>query len=177
MKRDIREIFKNEQLPKKKLLSFHEDEFLGKLNKSTKKEQPKPFFQVFKIAASIVLMLSVGYYFLNTGAEIKRDNQSTILVQVQQIEEEYLNNINEEWHGFIKVANDTVLVKKYKQKLKESEINYILITKKFKENPNSINILESLINNLQRRLQLVKDIKEHIKELNQKNTSNETIYL
>ena len=122
-------------------------------------------------------MLSVGYYFLNTKTEIKKENQPTLFVHVKQIETEYLNNIHNEWNDFVQVTNDTVLVKRYEQKLKESETSYKRITKKFKDNPNSINVLESLIDNLQRRLQLVKDIKQHIKELNQKPTNNETIYL
>ena len=65
----------------------------------------------------------------------------------------------------------------YQEKLKESDLEYQKITINFKEYPNNINVLQSLIYNLQRRLELIKNIQEHLKELHQKNTSNETIYL
>ena len=38
MKRDIRELFKNDPYPKKKLPDYHEGEFLGKLEKLTKEK-------------------------------------------------------------------------------------------------------------------------------------------
>jgi len=177
MKRDIRELFKNEEFPKKKLPNFHEEEFLGKLEKLNKKEKSKPFVQIFKIAASIVLMLSVGYYFLSTESAVKQEDQPTLFVQVKQIEKEYLKNIREEWNDFLALTTDRNLIEKYKEKLLKLDTNYGKVSKQFEEKPNNINILESLINNLQLRLELLKDIKEHLKELNQKNTSNETIYL
>jgi len=177
MKRDIREIFKDEELPRKKLPSFHEVEFLQKLEILNKKQEPKPFFKTWKIAASIILMFSVGYYFLSTYTEVKQENQPTLLVQVKQIEKEYLKNIKTEWNTFVKLTTDKNLIEKYKEKLLNLDINYKEVSVQFEENPNNINILESLINNLQNRLQLLKNIKEHLKELNQKNTSNETIYL
>jgi len=177
MKRDIRELFKNEEFPKKKLPNFHEEEFLGKLEKLNKKEKSKPFVQIFKIAASIVLILSVGYYFLSTESAVKQEDQPTLFVQVKQIEKEYLRNIKTEWDTFVQLTTDHNLIEKYKQKLLNLDINYREASKQFTENHNDINILQSLINNLQLRLELLKDIKEHLKELNQKNTSNETIYL
>lgn len=173
MKQDIREIFKNDELPKKKLPNFHEDEFLEKLEKFNKKKTKKTFFKTWKIAASIVLIFSVGYYFLSTNTE----KTPTLFVQVKKIEKEYLQNIDTEWNTFIKLTDDKNLIERYEQKLKEYATDYKKITKQLKEFPNSINILESLIENLQRRLQIIKDIQEHIKELNQKNISNETIYL
>ncbi len=173
MKRDIRELFKNDAYPKKKLPNFHEGEFLGKLERFNKKKKSKPFFQTLKIAASIVLIFSVGYYLL----DLKTENNSTLFAQVKQIEKEYLQNIDTEWNTFVKLTADKKLIKKYKEKLMNLDINYKEVSVRFEENPNNINILESLINNLQNRLQLLKNIKEHLKELNQKNTSNETIYL
>ena len=173
MKRDIREIFNNDELPKKKLPDFHKDEFLEKLEVFNKKESSKPAFKIWKIAVSIALIFSVGYYLM----DLKTENNSTLFAQVKQIEKEYLQNIDAEWNTFVKQTTDKKLIEKYKEKLLSLDINYKEVSVQFEKNPNSINILESLINNLQSRLQLIKDIKEHLKELNQKNTSNETIYL
>mgnify|MGYP005989895763 CR=1 FL=1 len=173
MKQDIREVFKKEQLPKKKLPDFHEDEFLEKLKKFNKKKISKPFFQIRKIAVSIVLIISVGYYLLNVNSE----KNSTLFAQIKQIEKEHLQNIDTEWNAFVSLTTDKKLIKKYEEKLLKLDINYKEVSLLFEKNPNNINILELLINNLQTRLQLIKSIKEHLKELNQKSTSNETIYL
>lgn len=177
MKRDIRELFKDEEFPKKKLPSSHEEEFLGKLDKLAKKEKPKPYLQFFKIAGSIVLMLSVGYYFLSTKTAVKLEDQSTLFVQVKQIEMEYLNNIHKEWNDFVALTNDKNLVENYREKLSALDISYKETTKQFKLSPNNISVLEKLIKNLQTRLQYLKDIQDHIKNLNQNNISYETITL
>ena len=108
---------------------------------------------------------------------ILNPKKTALEIQFEGIENEYLININKEWNAFIEVANDTILIRKYKEKLKDSNTDYKKITTQLKELPNNINVLESLIDNLQRRLQLIRDIKEHINELNQKKTSNETIYI
>ena len=173
MKRDIREIFNTDEFPKKKLPDFHEDEFLKKLETLNKKKKLKSVSKIWKVAVSIVFIFSVGYYFLDT----KTETDSTLVTEIKQIEKEYLQNIETEWNTFVKLTSDKKLIEKYKEKLLNLDMSYLEVSEQFKKNPNNINILESLINNLQNRLQLIKDIKEHLKELNQKNTSNETIYL
>ena len=173
MKRDIRKIFNTDEFPKKKLPDFHEDEFLKKLETLNKMKKPKPTFKIWKVAVSIALVFSVGYYLL----DVKTETDSTFITKIEQVEKEYLQNIEAEWYTFVKLTSDKKLIEKYKEKLLTLDMNYQEISKQFKEYPKNINILESLISNLQNRLQLIKDIKEHLKELNQKNTSNETIYL
>jgi hypothetical protein len=175
MKRDIREIFKKEALQKKKLPNFHEDEFLRKLKEQNKNEKPQSSFLILKVAVSIALIISVGYIFLKS--EIKADSQPKLLVQVKKIEKEYLNQINIEWKNFVKLTKDENLIQKYKEKLFSLNEDYKSITKQLEKDAYNVFVLENLIKNLQRRLELIKDIKEHLKELNKKMTSNETIYL
>ena len=98
-------------------------------------------------------------------------------IQVAQIEKEYLKSIDNEWQGFVKVTNDQNLVGRYEEKLSSLGDNYKKVSGEFKKDPNNILILESLIENLQRRLQLLKNIRQHIQELNQKNKSYETIII
>ncbi|MDT7831321.1 hypothetical protein RQM59_02960 [Flavobacteriaceae bacterium S356] len=173
MKQDIRNLFKMNEFPKKKLPTSHEEEFLKKLkkgkNKRLKKRKMLPFLRV---AAFVVLLFSVGIYFQ------KEKGQKTALeIQVEEIEKAYLKDIDREWKAFIKITDDQNLIKKYKEKLQELDDRYTEISEQYSKDSNDISVLESLIENLQRRLQLLKDIKEHIIELNQKNKSNETIYL
>lgn len=173
MKQDIRDLFDKDALPKKKLPVPHEEEFMRKLKRAaplkSRKKKMKPFL---KAAATIALLISVGYY-LN-----KEDIKKTALeIHFEQIEKEYLTSINNEWEAFIKITDDQSLIKRYKEKLQELDDSYKEISEQYSKDSNDISAIEGLIENLQRRLQLLKDIKEHIIELNQKNKSNETIYL
>ncbi|WP_405610158.1 hypothetical protein [Polaribacter sp. Asnod1-A03] len=174
MEHDIRDLFSKSESPKKELPKFHRKDFITKLDGMKNSKDKKKTYYFLKIAASILVLLFCGYFYQNTNST---PTKTAFEIQFEGIEKEYLINIDKEWNAFIEVANDTILIRKYKEKLKESDMEYKKITTQLKELPNNINVLESLIDNLQRRLQVIKDIKEHIKELNQKNTSNETIYL
>ena len=158
----------------KKLPKAHRKDFIKKLDGVKNSRNTKSSYYFLKIAASVLLILFCGYFYQN---KYSKPTKTALEIQFEGIENEYLININKEWNAFIEVANDTILIRKYKDKLKESDTDYKKITTQLKELPNNINVLESLIDNLQRRLQLIKDIKEHINELNQKKTSNETIYI
>tara|TARA_R110002126_G_scaffold30602_1_gene99744 strand:+ start:1832 stop:2365 length:534 start_codon:yes stop_codon:yes gene_type:complete len=177
MERDIRDLFKEKKDIKIELPKNHREEFFQKLHYVDKERPKKKNVVLLKIAAVIALVFCGTFFYFKDFSSIKKTAKTEIQVQIELFENEYLTNINKEWESFIKVANDSVLVKKYKVKLKESVTDYKKITNQLKENPDNINVLESLINNLQRRLELIKNIKEHINELNQKNISYETIYI
>ena len=177
MERDIRDLFDKNKNIETELPQNHREEFFQKLHEVDQERPKKKTLVLLKIAAVIALVFCGTFFYFKDFSSIKKTAKTEIQVQIELFENEYLTNINKEWESFIKVANDSVLVKKYEVKLKESVTDYKKITDQLKENPDNINVLESLINNLQRRLELIKNIKEHINELNQKNTSYETIYL
>lgn len=175
MEHNIKDLFDKEQFEKKELPQFHKEEFLIKLKKvSNTKSKNRTFFS-YKYAVILVVIGALYFFrFNNTEPHLK---QKSVLLQIENIEKVYFNSIDKEWNSFIAITNDTILIKKYKEKLKASDFDYKKITSQLKQFPNSLNVLESLIDNLQRRLQLIRDIKDHINELNQKNTSNETIFI
>lgn len=174
MERDIRDLFKVKNDFKKDLPKNHREDFIKKLGEHQPKKEPKKSYKFLKIVASLLLIISCVLLYKNT---IALPQKSAIELQMQAVEKDYLNSINKEWNRFKEIATDTNLVNKYEEKLEKSKLEYRKITKQLKDFPNDINLLESLITNLQRRLQLIKEINEHIKELNPKNTSNETIYI
>jgi septation ring formation regulator EzrA len=88
-----------------------------------------------------------------------------------------LENIEKEWQSFIALTNDTNLVERYEKELDELNNDYQIISDQFKADSDNISIVENLVNNLQRRLQLLKDIQEHIKLLNEENGHYETIQI
>lgn len=172
MKRDIRELFKEDEL-EKELPENHRIEFLEKL-KATNEKKKFSFKKILGYVASVVVLISV-YLFLPKN-KIDEKNQQ-LLLHVQQIETEYLKNINTEWNNFLELTNDEKLIEKYDEKLKELSADYKVLSSKLNENPNDINVLEALISNLQKRLQTLKDIQEHIKSLKQKKVTYETIVI
>lgn len=177
MKRDIRTLFKEEDTSAKKLPENHREMFTQKLKKA-KKNAPKkrPSGMFLKIAASIIILLSASYY-LFTEKETTEKRPTTLELQVQQIEQEYLQQIDDEWQNFIKITNDKKLITKYREKLDNLDSNYKTLSKSFEESPNNITVLEKLIENLQTRLQLLKDIQAHINTLNTQQKTYETIIL
>ena len=167
MKRDIRTLFR-EDLKAKNLPKSHRDEFAAKLNNRPNKEKSSVLW--LKIAGMLVLFFSIGFGFLFTS---KPEKSTSILAQIENIEAEYLEDIEAEWSSFIKIADDKRLVQRYKSKMNDLQLDYENISIQFKQEPNNIQVLEALIENLQTRLKLLKDIQAHIKLLNQKNLNDE----
>ena len=174
MERDIRNLFNENEVSKKEIPKNHRSDFLKKLEQQNKKQNGLQRKNIFKIAASVAILLFCTFYYFNLNNKVEK---TPLQIHLAEIEKEYLTSIDKEWDGFIAVAEDSILVNKYKVKMLDFDKDYQKITNQLNKTPNSINVLEALISNLQRRLELIKNIKEHIKELNQKNTSNETIYL
>ncbi|WP_435414040.1 hypothetical protein [Polaribacter aestuariivivens] len=175
MEHNIKKMFENEDFEKKELPQSHREEFLNKLKKSSTQKNKKNNYFIYKIA-SILMVFGVLFY-LTIHIDESKEKPASILVQIENIEKVYVEEIDKEWESFVKITNDAVLINKYEEKLRQSSLDYKNLTHDLQKNPNNIMVLESLIENLQRRLELLKGIQEHIKELNQKNTSNETIYI
>jgi hypothetical protein len=168
MKRDIRDLFKEED-ELKTLPENHRTEFLAKLKTQSKKSTNS--FPWLKIAGVLLIALTVSFsLFYNKQEEQK---VSPIIAQVEAVEAEYLANIETEWKSFVAIAKDDVLVERFRKKLDELDTDYKTISIQFKKDANNILVIEALVDNLQTRLQILKDIQAHIKILNQKNGQNE----
>lgn len=168
MKQDIRDLFKEEG-DFKTLPENHRAEFLDKLN-----SQPKPNSSStnwLKIAAVAILALTVGFSIFYKSPE--KTEVSPIVAQIEAVEAEYLKDIEAEWESFLAITEDEVLVARFKKKLDELDTDYQDISAQFKADSNNIVVVESLVENLQTRLQILKDIQKHIKILNQNNEQHE----
>ncbi|WP_296382034.1 hypothetical protein [Winogradskyella sp.] len=163
MKRDIRNLFKEED-DLKTLPKNHRTEFLEKLNKQSKQKSSFPWL---KIAAVLLIALTIGFsLFYDKPEEVKT---SPIVAQIEAFEAEYLKDIETEWESFIAIADDEILVGRFKKKLEDLDVDYQEVSTQFKNESDNIITIEALVENLQTRLQILKDIQEHIKILNQKN--------
>lgn len=165
MKQDIRDLFKGDVASKKQLPDNHRQEFYEKLK--AKNMKPNKSWLWLKIAAVLILALTVGFLVIPKNSnEVK---VSLIIAQIETIEAEYLANIETEWQSFIAIAEDEILIERFRKKLKELDTDYKAISVQFKTDTNNILVIEALVDNLQTRLQILKDIQKHIKILNQKN--------
>lgn len=164
MTQDIRDLFKEEDRLEKQLPEGHRDEFYEKLKAS------KPKLLVswlwMKIAAVLIIALTIG--FLVVPSNLYTVKESPIVAQIETIEAEYLANIETEWQSFIAIANDEFLIERFRKKLNELDADYKAISAEFKTDTNNILVIEALVDNLQTRLRILKDIQKHINILNQK---------
>lgn len=167
MKQDIRNLFKEED-DLKSLPKNHRTEFLKKLEKQPTKKSAFPWL---KIAAVLLVALTIGFCMFYTKSTA--ENVSPIIAQIEAVEAEYLANIKAEWESFVAIAEDDVLVERFRNKLSDLDKDYQIISSQFKNDANNILVIESLVDNLQTRLQILKDIQKHIKILNQNNEHHE----
>ena len=165
--------FSDSDFPEKQLPQGHREEFLEKLQKKNS-QKPKQKNNWWKIAATLVVLVGLGFVLLQNRETDDFPEADTIALELQQIETQYLQEIETEWENFLKIATDQKLIARYKEKLKQLDTDYKEISKSYQANKNNLLAVEDLIRNLQTRLTLLKEIQEHIKILNQKTNNNET---
>ena len=164
MKRDIRTLFNTEtpEAPKAPPAN-HRQEFIKKLDAQQIHKSSQYYWP--KIAATIMITLAVALTVYYTADEEK--DVSPFIAEIEAVETQYLERIELEWENFVAVAQDSVLVARFRKKLDELDANYTAISTQFEEDSNNVLIVEALVNNLQTRLQILKDIQAHIEILNQ----------
>ncbi|MBU2928515.1 hypothetical protein [Winogradskyella psychrotolerans] len=171
MKQDIRNLF-NEEDDLKTLPEKHRIEFRERLKKQS---QPKrgPYAWL-SAAAILIIALTIGFNVMQKEVKPELNQVSPIIAQVEAVEAAYLKDIETEWQSFIAIADDAVLVERFRKKLKDLDTDYKAISVQFKEDSNNILVIEALVENLQTRLQILKDIQKHINILHQNNEQNES---
>ena len=178
MKQDLRELFKDFPLKEKELPINHRGEFISKLTKkSFRKDKKWNSVYITNIAASFLILciVSFAFFYQKTKIQSKITNKMNFETQIKEIEVDYLKNIEKEWNSFLALSKDQKLIERFEQKLEELNLDYQEISLKYKENPDNILIIEDLIGNLSTRLQILKDIQEHIIIINRANALHETI--
>ena len=169
MKQDLKYIVNKYKEADKVLPENHREEFLMKLK--VQNGRKSNHFVFLKIVSVILIIVTIGAITLIPSP--KMDTEEPLLLQLEEVENEYLKKIDSEWDRFVALSADDRLKNRFEAKLDELQVDYLSLTSKFQDEPNNLLILESLINNLQTRLQLLKDIQKHINLINQKKEQNE----
>ncbi|MEP5253487.1 MAG: hypothetical protein ABJQ39_00380 [Winogradskyella arenosi] len=170
MKQDIRTLFSEED-DLKTLPKNHRTEFADKLKKQSQHKQ-HPYMWL-GVAAILIIALTIGFNRVDIVSYDNQDSPSPIVAQIESVEAEYLADIETEWQNFIALADDPVLVERFRKKLEDLDADYKAISIQFKDDSNNILVIEALVENLQTRLQILKDIQNHINILNQNNEQYE----
>jgi len=178
MGKDIREMLKEERtevfLPKD-----HRKDFKKKLIQELH-EEPQSEFYFIKIAATVLLIFSLGFFFMpgpknNNGENmVKADfTLGDLSPEMKKIENYYLTAINLELTNLEVDDENKQLINNYFMKLNQLTQNYKLMNEAL--DPNEINeeLIDRLINNLQMRLQILIELKKELRRI--KTKQNEKI--
>lgn len=179
MQKDIKKImqgFKNENID---LSKNHEDKFKQLLMSELHKEKKKPStFRWLSIAASVVLLITLGINFYNVDVieeEPKLTNKEITLGNIspefKTIETYYKNSINLELSKLELDDENKDIVDRYLLKIAELTKEYKLLTKELNIKGVNDDTIDALIRNLQLRLQLLQRLKKQLKQIKELNTT------
>lgn len=189
MEQDLREMFKNEKKKERYVIKEgHEERFLGKLEHSLPKNKKSNKIW-FKVAASIVLTLSIGLGYLYRPTEQKIDativnSNSTdeteteftfgdLSPDLKKVENYYVANINLELAKLEVSPNTKELIDSFMEQLNNLNEEYKTLNTELKELGANDQTITALIENLQLRLHLLQKLKKKLNEL--KSSKNEQI--
>ncbi|MDO1501110.1 hypothetical protein Q2T40_13300 [Winogradskyella maritima] len=181
MAQDIRDLFKQEQQNSvSKLSEGHEARFIKKLDDALpKKASRKSGWSFLSIAASVVVLLGLGYgtfQYLNQPIE----NDTTEIVEaitpevktmgdfspdLKKVEDYYLASINLELSKVELTPENKEVFDGYLMQLEELKTEYHNLNLELTENGANPLTIDALINNLKLRLNLLYRLQEQLKDL------------
>ena len=171
MPKDIRDILKEAQSNSRELKKSHRERFEERLTKIHKPKNKNYFF--LKIAASIVVLIGIGYFTFFNNAESngqqieepKITNLSSVSPEMKQIENYYLTAINYEMASIEFSNENKAILDTYLEKIAMLSNQYTQLTAELAETGINEKIINALIDNLQFRLQILLELKDSINEM------------
>lgn len=182
MQQDIRDSVKDFKENKIELSANHFNKFEALLEKELHQNKPKKKnFKWLSIAASVVLLISLGVKFYPTEnieipvKEVKEISLGSVSPEFETIEKYYKNSISLEISQLEMTDENKEIIDNYLIKITELTKEYKSLTLELNENGVNDATIDALIRNLQLRLQLLKRLKKQLKQLKNLNkTQNET---
>jgi len=181
MPKDIRDILKeakgSRDLDKNHRLRF--EERLQQLHKPKKKSN----FFFLKVAATIMLVASIGYFSLPISP-VDVESQpvtttpitslSSVSPEMKQIEDYYVTAINYELSSIEITPENQEILDDYLEKIGKLTDDYTRLNKEISEKGINEKTVNAMITNLQLRLQLLLQLKDTLNEMKTlKNKENE----
>jgi len=189
MAQDLRELFKEEKRKKQPMEKGHEERFLNRLDKELPIKRKSTFYFI-KIAASILVLFSIGIYtYINISDEVVQpsvivdkgtENKGSqeysfgdLSPDLKKIENYYVANINLELSRLEVSDKNKALVDDYMSRLSELDKEYQRLNLELNEIGPNDQTINALIKNLQLRLQLLQKLKLKLDQL--KSSENEQV--
>lgn len=192
MAQDIRKLLKNTtDIGQHKMPEGHGKRFAEKLDEAMPRRRRFPF-GVMKIAASVAVVISIGYIsyqaFTPSDTENPIENQvvdvpeeeqtvqgitlGDISPDLKKVEDYYVTNINVELSKLAVNEENKQLFNGYMTRLTELNDEYQTLNKELNDIGPNEQTVNALIGNLQLRLQLLYKLKEKLNELKKLNNEN-----
>ncbi|MDT0540806.1 hypothetical protein [Croceitalea sp. P059] len=189
MAQDLRELFKEQRENEKfKMKDGHENRFLSLLEEELPSAKRTNSYLWLKIAASVVIVLSIGSYLLLKESHNKDVIKTTVVEhtkddlkksislgdlspELKKVENYYVANINYELSKLKVSEENKEVVDGFLSRLDELNIEYEVLNKELNEIGPNDQTIEAAINNLQLRLQLMQKLKSKLNQL--KSSKNE----
>ena len=189
MSQDLRELFDKEREQKYRMKEGHEERFMGMLEESMPVRK-KRILPIWSIAASIVVLLGLGFYFFTTTTDLspvqttvvekanKEESETGISLgdlspDLKKLENYYVANINLEIAQLQVSPENKALVDSFMDRLAELNVEYNSLNKELNEIGPNDQTIAALIRNLQLRLELLYKLKDKLNEF--KSSKNEQV--
>lgn len=187
MAQDLRDLFKkNHSESSEKMTAGHEDRFSKRLEQELPAAK-KPAYLIWKVAASVAIVVGVGLYFFNrdvadptesnvvdTDRPIKNDKTFSLgdlSPDLKKVEDYYVSTINLELSKLELTESNKGLVDSFLEQLSGLDEEYRKLNVELNEMGPNDQTINALIKNLQLRLQLLHKLKSKLNEL--KSSENE----
>jgi len=189
MAQDLRNLFKEDSKDQQATMSDgHEERFLKKLESEFPNQRKSTYrFGVLNIAATVVVLLGLsfgGYQYVYVSSEsvepikvvdAKIKSLGDVSPDLKKVEDYYLASINLELSKVQLTPENKELFDGYVERLKELNDEYKTLTIELNANGPNEATLDALIDNLKFRLNLVKRLKEKLKEFNDDAFAQESV--
>ncbi|MBO3116714.1 hypothetical protein J4050_08150 [Winogradskyella sp. DF17] len=187
MAQDLRDLFDNKDMvkPMPPMSQGHEDRFLKRLESELPNDMRRPSFNLFSIAASVIVLLGLAYgaftMFPGTNPDTKMGNGTTlkslgdVSPDLKKVEDYYLASINLELSKLELTPENKDLIDGYMVRLKELNDEYDRLTLEWNDNGLNEKTLDALIDNLKFRLNLIMRLKNQLQEFNEDAFREESI--
>ena len=190
MARDLRKLFERERKEKRYAMkSGHAGRFQDRLEREFPKQNGKRSYFRLSVAASLVLALGLGIYWVSQTRKGNPDSKTTIVdvetktansvgislgdlsPDLKKIEDYYVANINLQLSALEFDTSTKTLVDGYMERLAELDQEYERLNTELNTLGPNDDIIAALIKNLQLRLQLLQRLKTKLNQL--KSSKNE----
>ncbi|GAA3626385.1 hypothetical protein [Flavivirga jejuensis] len=189
MARDIRELFKDDKIAHEKMPENHQKRFLEKLDEAMPIAN-KSKFNGIRIAASVVLLIGLGFgafKFFQPEVKVNKPTEVVITEPVEtktlgdlspglkKVEDYYLASINLELSKMKYTPETKDLFDGYLLQLDELDKEYKRLSAELTESGPSELTVNALIDNLKFRLNLLYRLRAQLKELNTSDAIGEEV--